>query len=216
MNTISREQLIQQLNWRYATKQYDPNRKISSEDWAALEEAMRLTPSSYGLPSWKAVVVTDPEVRRRLQVFAFDQSQVTEASHLVIFAAKKQITEQEVDEYLNLVAEIRSTPRTSLQKFREALIGGVVNGMDEAARRAWAARQAYIGLGNFINSAALLGIDASPMEGFLPDEFDRVLGLDKHGLHAVVMVAAGYRAETDKYATLTKVRPAKEDFLMEV
>lgn len=216
MNAISREQLLEQLNWRYATKQFDPNRKISELDWAALEQSLRLTPSSFGLQPWRIVLITDPEVRRQLLPVSFGQKQVVDASHLVVFAAKRHITERDIDDYLDRIAAVRSEPRESLNALRDALIGGILNGMNEEARQAWAARQAYIGLGNFLNSAALMGIDACPMEGFLSDEFDKILGLDKQGLHAVVMAAAGYRAETDKYATLKKVRLPMERMLLEV
>ena len=216
MNTISRDQLLGQLNWRYATKRFDPDRKISWEDWAALLQSLQLTPSSYGLQPWRIVVVADPEIRRQLLPVSFGQKQVVDASHLVVFAARKHITERDVDEYLNHIAQVRSVPRASLHTFRDALIGGIINGMDEPARQAWAAHQAYIGLGNFLNSAALLGIDACPMEGFPPNEFDTILDLDQRDLHAVVMVAAGYRAETDKYATLKKVRLPKEQVLIEL
>lgn len=129
---------------------------------------------------------------------------------------KKHITESDVDEYLSLIAQVRSVPIESLHSFRDALIGGIINGMDDPARKAWAARQAYISLGNFLNSAALLGIDACPMEGFQTDQFDQILGLDKQGLHAVVMVAAGYRAPSDKNATLKNVRLPKDQVLLEV
>lgn len=216
MNTILGEQIVEQLKWRYATKQFDPTRKISAEDWATLEQSLMLTPSSFGLQPWKIVVVNDPETRRRLLPVSYGQRQVVDASHVVVFAIKKHITEREIDHYIDLIAEVRSVPRESLNNFRDVLIGGIINGMDDSARQAWAARQAYIGLGNFLSSAALMGIDACPMEGFLPNEFDQILDLRAQDLHAVVMVAAGYRAQQDKYAGLKKVRLPKEQVLMEI
>lgn len=216
MKTIHRDQLIEQLNWRYATKQFDPKRKISPEDWAALEEALVLSPSSFGLQPWKFFVVTDPAVREKLVPASWGQRQIVDASHLVVFATKTDLSERDVESYLNRIAEVRGLPLESLNGLRDLLVGSIINGMDLAARRTWAARQVYIALGNFLNSAALLGVDACPMEGFQPEKYDQILGLDSHGLSAVVIAAAGYRAETDKYAALKKVRFAKEQVLVEI
>jgi nitroreductase len=216
MNTISREQLLERLNWRYATKQFDPDRAIRPADWSALEESLRLTPSSYGLQPWRFVVVTDPEVRKQLLPAAFEQRQVVDASHLVVFAVKAEITERDVDEYLDAMAEVRGVERESLKAFRDSMVGAIIERMDQSARREWATQQAFIALGNFLTSSALLGIDACPMGGFVPAEFDRILGLDQLGLHAVVIAAAGYRAPSDKYSRLNKVRLPKEQVLIEV
>ena len=214
--TIKREQLIGQLNWRYATKQFDSQRKIDSADWAALEESLLLTPSSFGLQPWKFVVVTEPALRQKLVPASWGQTQIADASHLVVFAIKKNLTEQDVDDYLDRIAEVRGVSRESLNSFRDMLIGGIIKGMDDATRKAWAARQVYIALGNFLNSAALLGIDACPMEGIQADKYDEILGLDKQGLSAVVVAAAGYRAAEDKYAALKKVRFPKEEVFVKV
>src|SRR6516164_7916357 len=121
--TINRDRLIGQLNWRYATKQFDPQRKIDAGDWAALEESLLLTPSSFGLQPWKFVVVTDPALRQELVPASWGQTQVAEASHLVVFAIKKNLTEQDVDNYLDRVAEVRDVSRESLNSFRDMLIG---------------------------------------------------------------------------------------------
>ncbi len=215
MNTISRNQLLEQLNWRYATKQFDPQRRISPQDWSVLEQSLMLTPSSFGLQPWKIILVTDPEIRRQLLPKSYAQKQVVDASHLVVFAIKTEIGERDIDEYLDRITEVRSVSRESLTGFRDVLIGGILRGLDETARRAWAARQAYIAVGNFLNSAAMLGIDSCPMEGFQSDEFDKILNLDAQGLHAVVMVAA-YRALEDKYSAMKKVRLPKEKVLIEV
>lgn len=217
MNTILQpETLIQQLNWRYATKQFDPQRKINPRDWATLEEALVLTPSSFGLQPWKFIVVTDPAVRERLLPVSWGQRQVVDASHLVVFAIKKTLSEPDIENYLRRIAEVRNVPLESLAGLREMLVGTIIRGMDAGARKAWAARQVYIALGNFLNSAALLGIDAGPMEGFQPDPYDEILGLDKQGLSAVVIAAAGYRAADDKYAALPKVRFPRDQVIAHV
>jgi nitroreductase len=214
--TINRDRLIGQLNWRYATKQFDLQRKIDAADWAALEESLLLTPSSFGLQPWKFVVVTDLALRQKLVPASWGQTQVAEASHLVVFAIKKNLTEQDVDNYLDRIAEVRGVSRESLNGFRDMLVGGIIKGMDDPTRKAWAARQVYIALGNFLNSAALLGIDACPMEGIQADKYDEILGLDKQGLSAVVVAAAGYRASKDPYAALKKVRFPKEEVFVKV
>jgi nitroreductase len=216
MNTIDRNQLIGQLNWRYATKQFDPQRKIGTEEWAALEEALILTPSSYGLQPWKFVVVADPAVRERLVPASWGQRQVAEASHFVVFAIKKNLSEQDVDDHLGRIAEVRGVPRESLGQYRDMMVGSIVKGRDEVRRNDWASHQVYIALGNFLTSAALLGIDACPMEGIEPAKYDEILGLNKKGLSAVVAAAAGYRATTDKYSLAKKVRFSRDQVLVRV
>lgn len=215
MKTI-RDQLLNQLNWRYATKQFDPQRRIALEDWAALEEALVLTPSSFGLQPWKFIIVTDPAIKEKLVAASWGQRQVAECSHLVVFAVKSDLSEADIDAYLDRITEVRGLPRASLAGYRDMMVGTLLRGLDATARKAWATRQAYIALGNLLNSAALLGIDACPMEGIEPAKYDEVLGLGQMGLSAVVAAATGYRAATDKYASLKKVRFRKEEVLVAV
>ena len=179
---IKPEILINQLNWRYATKQFDPNRKITLTDWATLEEALRLTPSSGGLQPWKFVVITDPAVRAKLRPASYGQAQITDASHLVVFAAKNNLSEADVDAHIKHIAEVQGAPIEALSPLRGMLVGGIVQSMDEKARDAWARNQVYIALGNLLASAALLGIDACPMEGFDRAQYDEILGSKAKGL----------------------------------
>lgn len=216
MNTATREQLVGQLNWRYATKQFDPARKIDAADWGTLEEALQLSPSSLGLQLWKFVVVTDPEVRAKLRAASYGQAQITDASHLVVFTVKKNITAADIDAHLQRISEVRGVSLKDLEPLRGMAMGSVIESMDEIARDAWARRQVYIALGNFLTSAALLGIDACPMEGFSPPDYDAILGLDEKGLSAVVLAAAGYRSAEDKYAGLPKVRFPREEVVLHV
>ncbi len=216
MNAIQPEQLINQLNWRYATKQFDPQRKIRAEDWAALEEALVLSPSSYGLQPWKFIVVTDPAVKEKLVPVSWGQRQPADCSHLVVFAIKKDIGQREIDNFIARVAQVRNAPAESLSAYRDIMTGRIVHGLDNAGRNAWSTRQVYLALGNFLNSAALLGIDACPMEGIDAAKYNEILGLDKQGLSAVVAAAAGYRAATDKFATAKKVRFPKDEVLVTI
>lgn len=216
MNTIDRNQLIKQLNWRYATKQFDSGRKISPEDWAALEDALVLTPSSFGLQPWKFVVVTEPAIREKLVSASWEQRQVADASHLVVFAIQKNLGEEYIDRHLNRMMEVRGIPRESLAPYRNMMVGSLIKRLGEAERNGWAAKQVYIALGNFLTCAALLGIDACPMEGIESTKYDEILGLDRQGLNTVVAAAAGYRAASDKYSQAKKVRFARDQVLMRV
>lgn len=216
MKTIAREQLLDQLQWRYATKQFDPTRKVEAADWDTLEQALLLSPSSLGLQLWRFMIVTDPAVRERLRAAAWGQPQIADASHLVVLTAKKRVTEADIDAHLERIAEVRGLSLDDLAPLRAMAIGSVIQGKDEEARAAWAARQVYIALGTLLTSAAVLGIDACPMEGFDPAGFDEILGLDAQGFTAVAVAAVGYRSATDKYAGQPKVRFPKERVLVHV
>ncbi|MBU6409396.1 MAG: NAD(P)H-dependent oxidoreductase [Verrucomicrobia bacterium] len=216
MNTIQSNQLLEQLNWRYATKQFDPNRKINARDWATLEEALLLTPSSGGLQPWRFIVVTDPAVRAKLLPVSYGQPQITDASHLVVFAAKDNINEADVDAHVRHAAKVQGVPVENLSRLRDMLVGGIVKSMDEPARNAWARNQAYIALGNLLTSAALIGIDACPMEGFDRAQYDEILGLKARGLSSAVIATLGYRLPADKYATAPKVRFPREQVFVNV
>jgi nitroreductase len=216
MATITTDHLLGQLRWRYATKKFDPARRIPDATWAAVEEAVVLTPSSYGLQPWKALVITDAAVRTKLRAAAWNQGQVTDCSHLVVFAVHTKPDEQYVRKYIDRIIEVRHVPAESLAGFRDMMVGDIVKGPRSREVHHWSARQAYIALGNLLTSAALLGLDACPMEGFDPDKYNEILGLKERGLAAVVQCAVGYRAQDDHYAELPKVRFRKEDLIERV
>jgi nitroreductase len=216
LKLIDRTQLIAQLNWRYATKQYDPTRKISAPDWAALEEALVLSPSSLGLQPWAFLVVDDPAVRARLMLASYGQPQVADASHLVVFATKSNLGEADVDAHVRRTAEVHGVSVESLAGLRAMAVRSIVQGMNETERRSWATNQTYIALGNLVTSAALLGIDATPMEGFEKCRYDDSLGLKVRGLATSVIATLGYRAAGDKYASAPKVRFAREQVVQHV
>ena len=213
MNPIKGEQLLTQLNWRYATKKFDPGRKISPEDWAALENALILSPSSYGLQPWKFIVITDQETRQKLFPATWEQRQVLDCSHYLVFAVNTKISEQHIDKHIARTVEVRGGTVEALKGFRDVVMGDVVTGERGAIAGEWAACQAYLALGNFITSAALMGVDTCPMEGFEPAEYDQILDLTKEGLASVVCCAAGYRAADDKYAGKKKVRFPREHLI---
>ncbi len=213
MSPISGESLLQQLNWRYATKKFDPTKKISAPDWAVLEEALILTASSYGLQPWKFVVVTDPALKTKLRPASWNQSQVEDCSHLVVFTAKQDITEADLDRFIARTAEVRGTSVESLAGYKGYMLGDLVNGARHAVIGEWAARQTYIAMGNLLTSAALLGIDACPFEGIEPAKYDEILDLTGSGYATVAACPLGYRAADDKYATAPKVRFAAKDII---
>ncbi len=203
---VSNETLLQQLQWRYAVKKFDPARKIPAADWDTLEQALVLTPSSFGLQPWKFVVITDQATKEKLVPASWNQRQVAEASHVVVFAVRKPLTESDVDRYIALTAEIRGVTVESLVGFKNMMMGSLVPPPPGLDIHHWAALQAYIALGNFMTSAAMLGIDTCPMEGIVPAKYDEILGLPQEGYGTVVVGVAGYRAADDKYSSLPKVR----------
>ncbi|GAA5129101.1 NAD(P)H-dependent oxidoreductase [Luteolibacter yonseiensis] len=214
MSTITRNQLLDQLNWRYATKQFDPSKKISAEDWDTLEEALRLSASSVGLQPWKFLVVEDPELRATLQPVSYGQSQIVDASHLVVFTTKFNLSEADVDAHIAKTAEVRGISVEDLAPLRGMAVGGIIAGKSEEERRNWAFNQTYIALGNLLTSAALLGIDACPMEGFSREEYDRILGLTEQGLASAAVVTLGYRSSEDKYGNAPKVRFDRDEVIL--
>lgn len=214
MKTIEREQLIGQLNWRYATKQFNATRKIPAEDLETLVTAATLSPSSLGLQLWKFAVVENAEIREKLKAASYGQSQITDASQILVFAAKKDITEEDIDAHIRNIAEVQGVPFESLGALREMAVGGTIHAKTPEERSQWAKRQVFLPLGVVLTSASLLGIDACPMEGFDPAAYDEILGLDKLGYSAVAVAAIGYRSPEDKYANAPKVRfPQSETVL---
>ena len=213
MNTISGESLLHQLTWRYATKKFDPLKKISATDWAVLEQALVLTPSSYGLQPWKFIVVTDPALKTRLRPASWNQSQVEDCSHLVVFTAKKDITEADLDRFIARTAEVRGATVESLAGYKGYMVGDLVKGPRHAFIHEWAARQTYIALGNLMTAAAMLGVDACPFEGIEPAKYDEILGLVDTGYATVAACPLGYRSADDKYASAPKVRFEAKDVI---
>lgn len=211
--SIPSSQLLDALRWRYATKAFDANRKISAEVWSAIEESLVLSPSSFGLQPYRFLVIKDPATRERLLPHAWGQRQVVDASHFVVLASRTQVTEAEIDTFIARIARTRGVTSESLASYRGMMTGMLLSDGFKPLVPHWTARQAYIALGNLLTSAALLGVDACPMEGFVPAEFDQVLGLRAQGLAVVVCCALGYRHADDKYAIAPKVRFPKSELV---
>ena len=199
-------QLLAALNWRYATKAFDAAKKIPTDVWQTLEQALVLTPTSYGLQPYKFLVITNPAKRAELLSHSWGQKQVVDASHFVVFTARTEMKEADVDKFIDRTMEVRKVPAAALSAYRGMMLSDVVNGPRGKAAHEWAARQVYIALGNLMTCAAVLGVDACPMEGLNPVEYDKILNLNGSGYATVVACALGYRAAGCKYAGLAKVR----------
>ena len=214
--TISPQQLIDALNWRYATKKFDPTRTIPAEDWHALEQSLVLAPSSIGLQPWKFYVVTDPAVKAPLAAASYRQAQPVECSHFVVFTVRRDIDANHVDRHIARMVEVLGVQPDSLVKFRAMTMRNLDKARAEGRLDIWQEHQIYIALGKFMACAAVLGIDTCPMEGIEPEKFDAILGLEGSDYATVVACAAGYRLPDDKYASTKKVRFKAEDVVVRV
>lgn len=202
---MTTDQLLASLHWRYATKQFDVSRRIPAETWAALEDSLVLTPSSFGLQPWKFIVVENPAVRAKLLPDSWNQAQVTHASHFVVLTARTDLTAADIDAWVTRMAEVQGKPVDSLAPLK-GMIVGFAETMSVDERHDWNVRQVYIALGQLMTAAAALGIDTCPMEGISKSAYDRILGLEGTGYATVVACALGYRSDADKYAASPKAR----------
>jgi nitroreductase len=213
MSNLSPQQLLNALEWRYATKVFDPAKKIPADIWHALEQALVLTPTSYGMQPYQFLVVQDAAKRAALLPHSWNQKQVVDCSHFVVFTARTEMKSADVAKLIQRTSEVRGIPLEKLNFNRDMILSDVVKGPRGKTAHEWAARQCYIALGNLMTSAAVLGVDACPMEGINPLEYDHVLGLNGSGFKTVVACALGYRAAGDKYASLPKVRFETKDLV---
>ncbi len=213
---VSTDFVKRQLYWRYATKKFDPTRKIPPEIWQILEESLRLAPSSFGLQPWKFIVVNNPDIRAQLVEHSWGQKQVVDASHLLVLALQKHITEQDVHRYLERMATVQGIPLENLQGLGQMIKGFLTQPPYPLNLEEWAARQVYLALGQLLTVAAFLGIDTCPMEGFIPAKYDEILGLTDTPYRSVVVCPVGYRAADDKNAQRPKVRYEKNEVFLYV
>jgi nitroreductase len=214
MSLLQPIELDAQMRWRYACKKFDADRTIPTDTWAALEQALILSPSSFGLQPWKFVVVKTREMKERLVPASYGQSQVRDCSHLVVFAARNPMTEHDVHRFLDRIVHVRGVTRESLAGFQKVMLAFLAKPPEGLSLNEWAARQAFIALGTFMTAAAAIGLDTCPLEGIVPDKYDEILDLPAMGYQTVVACAAGYRSADDRYATVPKVRFATEDVVL--
>lgn len=208
--------LIEKLNWRYATKKMDPSKTVSEDKVERILEAARLAPTSSGLQPFEVIVVTNPEVRAKIQEIAWNQAQVTEGSHLLVFAARDNYTADRINMMFDLVNEERGFTNEGWENYRQMLLNTYVP-RDAETNYQHAARQAYIAFGIALAAAAFEGVDSTPMEGFDADKLDEILGLRAKGLRSVTILPLGYRDEANDWlASLKKVRRPRDQFVIEV
>ncbi|CAN1521426.1 NfnB Nitroreductase [Flavobacteriaceae bacterium] len=204
---------LENQNWRYATKKFDATKKVSAEDLNTLKEAIRMSSSSYGLQPYKVIIVENPELRAQIQPAAWGQSQIVDASHLIIFANDTNVGDDTINTLLNTMSVIRETPLEALAGYGD-FMKSKISTLDPAVKNVWTSKQTYLALGNLLNAAAELKIDVTPMEGFVPEQVNSILGLDKQNLNASLIATVGYRHEEDATQHYKKVRKSQEDLFI--
>jgi len=208
--------VISNLNWRYATKKYNPGKVVTQDKVDIILEAIRLTATSSGLQPFEVLVVTNPALREQIKPHAWNQSQITDSSHLLVFAAWDNYTAERINQMFDLTNEIRGFKNEGWENYRAMLLNTYPQ-RDAETNFQHAARQAYIGLGSALIAAAELKVDSTPIEGFDPAKVDEILNLKQKGLRSVVLMPLGYRAdEGDWLVNLTKIRRSREQFITEV
>lgn len=204
---------LENQNWRYATKKYDAAKKITAKDLESLKEAIRLSASSYGLQPYKVLLIENPELREKLKAAAYGQTQITDASLIVVFANETNFNETHVDGFINNISQTREVPAENLSGYGDYMKGTLM-ALPTEVRTIWTAKQTYIALANLLAAGAELKIDVTPMEGFNAADFNEILGLNEKGLNAAVIAAVGYRHEEDGTQHLKKVRKSNEELFI--
>jgi nitroreductase len=207
--------ILEKLKWRYATKKFDPSKKLSKKKLAILKEAFNLTATSYGLQPLKMLVISNDEVKKKLVPFTMNQQQVSNASHVLVLCTETNMNAEYIKDNFKLVEETRKTPRTILEPFENFIIEEFSE-KSKAAIHTWMAKQAYLAMGNLLTVCALESIDSCPIEGFEPEKYDALFGLKEKGLQSVLVLAVGYRAEDDFFASLEKVRRGVDEVVIEI
>ncbi|WP_333694908.1 NAD(P)H-dependent oxidoreductase [Flavobacterium sp.] len=204
---------IENQKWRYATKKFDASKKISEADFNVLKQAIQLSSSSYGLQPYKVFIIENPEIRAKIQPVAWGQSQIVEASHLLVFANITNFGASQIDSYIENMATTRGITVESIQGYADFMKSKITT-LPEDLRNTWTSKQTYLALGNLLNAAAELKIDVTPMEGFEPEKVNEILGLNEMGLNASLLATIGYRHEEDATQHYAKVRkPENELFI---
>ncbi len=210
MNTV-----IEHRTWRYATKKFDAAKKVSDKDLETLLEATRLSASSYGLQPYHIFVITDSELKEQLKPVSWGQTQITDASHIFVFANATDFGDELVDDYLENVSKTRDIPAEGLKGYSDFMKSKLI-GLPKEIKNHWTARQAYIAFGNLMQAAAELKIDTCPIEGFESDKYNEILGLSEKNLNAAVVLAVGYRSEEDETQHLAKVRKSNKELFTHI
>ena len=203
---------LDDLKWRYATKKFDTSRELAGEDLEYIKEAMRLSASSYGLQPYEILIVKDPEIRARLKPASWDQTQITDAAYVVVIANRTDFGDELVDDYIDNLVETRGITHEDVKGYSD-FMKQTLGGFPQEIKAQWTAKQSYIVLANLLSAAAERRVDACPMEGFDPAQYNEILGLNEQNLNAAVVATIGYRIEEDATQHYAKVRkPSSELF----
>lgn len=202
--------LLDKLNWRYATKTFETNKKVDKQDIEFIKEAIRLSVSSYGLQLYKIIIIENREIRQELRKASWDQSQITDASHLFLFCNYTNSYDRHVDDYIHRIAQAGESDIKTLEQYGTSIKESIKK-MSVTERNSWSEKQTYIAMSNLLVACAELKIDACPMEGFDKHAYNQILGLDEMDLNVSVIAAVGYRSQKDATQYRRKVRKTKEE-----
>jgi len=208
-------EIIKALEWRYATKMFDSSKRLSQQQVNDLKRVTQLSASSYGLQPYKVLIISDKSIKEKLKPASYGQGQIVDSSHLFLFCAMKGFNKKDVNQFIDLNVEISHVSKASLKNLQE-MMDMKMDSMDEEENLLWATKQAYIALGNLLTAAAVMGIDTCPIEGFIPQQYSDILGLNKMNLEPLVLAAIGYRSEKDKYQFIPKVRKKELNLFIEM
>ena len=206
---------VRALSWRYATKKFDSGKQVSSEDIEAILGATNLSASSYGLQPYQFLLIQNRELQEKLVAASYGQKQVHDASAILVFAIRTGIDDDYIRQSAKETEEIRGLEPGQLDDYAKQMIGSIM-GMDEDQRALWATKQAYIAMGTALAACAMLGVDTCPMEGFVPKQYDEILGLEEKNLHAVLVLPIGYRAADDENSSFAKVRKSLDEMVVRI
>ncbi len=207
--------IVDDMNWRYATKEFDSSKKLSKEQLDGVLESLRLSTSSFGLQTWKFLVIENDSIRKELLEHSWNQKQVVEASHVLVLCIPTDFGADHIQRFIESTAQVRGETLESLDGYKK-MMEGFVSRKDETALNIWMTNQVYISLGHLLTACAAMKIDACPMEGFISKEYDRILGLEEKNLKSVLVCPIGFRSENDKYATAPKVRFPREELFIHI
>lgn len=206
---------IEHQNWRYATKKFDTTKKVSNEDLTILKEAIRLSTSSYGLQPYRVLIIENEDVREQLKPASWNQSQITDASHVMVFANYVNLDESVVDKYIKRISKTREIAEENLAGYASFMKSKILE-LSTLEQNNWTAKQTYLALGNLINAAAELQIDVTPMEGFESEKYNEILNLSAQNLNASLVATIGYRHEEDATQHNKKVRKSIEELFIQL
>ncbi len=206
---------IENANWRYATKKFDTTKKVATTDLEILKKAISLTATSYGLEPYKILIIENQDIKNQLVAASWGQQIVADASHLIVFANILDFGSEQMNNYFKNVTQTRNVPMEALQGYSDFMQSSI-NALPLEKRNSWTAKQTYLAMNNLLNACAELKIDATPMEGFIPEKYNEILGLNALGLNAVLAVPIGYRHDDDATQHYLKVRKPAQDLFITI